>query len=278
MTEQVHCNLCKNSDSNNLFSLESIKYVQCNNCGLVYANPLPVDKELEEFYSNIYHECREPEINRARFTRYMLRRLRLIEKLKSKGRILDIGCGAGYFLLLARQSGWEGFGLDVSKWASDYARNSYGLEVTTGTLKTAHLPQDWFDVVLLNHVLEHFPDPSAELNRVYRILKQSGIVVVDLPNFASLTSRVYRERWSLLMPNEHLYQFTPQTLCRLLEKAGFKVIKSSTVSGVFDFGDPSTSIKKTLSSLKLHHLLRDGFHYTIGKMGYGDDLTVVAQR
>lgn len=278
MTEQVQCNICDNFDSRNLFSAESVIYMKCNSCGLVYAVPRPIEEDLEDFYHNTYYDYTDPEINRTLFTRFMLRRLKLIETVKDKGSLLEIGCGVGYFLLLAKQSGWNICGVELSKWSSDYARKVYGLDVKTGMLKTAGFPKDRFDVVLLNHVLEHMPNPFAELNHVYKILKQSGIIVVDLPNFESLTSQVHREHWSLLRPKEHLYQFTPKTLHLLLKKAGFTVIATSTVSGIFDFGDPSKSLEEALSSLKFHTLLRDGFHYAIGKLGLGDDLTVVAKK
>jgi 2-polyprenyl-3-methyl-5-hydroxy-6-metoxy-1,4-benzoquinol methylase len=162
--------------------------------------------------------------------------LSLIEGYKGQGKLLDVGCALGAFLCLARERGWEVYGVDVSHYAASYGRETFGLDILVGQLEDAQFPDKFFDVITLWDVLEHFPDPSHQLKEIFRVLKDDGIVFLNAPNeegllrlLAGLIFRlsggkvVYPVR-KLYHPF-HLYYFTQETLGALLQRNGFNLLK-----------------------------------------------------
>jgi SAM-dependent methyltransferase len=143
-----------------------------------------------------------------------------IREFTQGGALLDVGCGVGIFLEVAAASGFDVQGVEVSTWASEFAR-ARGLQVSTGTLREAAYPAESFDVVTVNHVLEHLPDPLATLAEVRRVLRGGGLLVIGVPNFGSFAAILRRGRWRSLLPDQHLWQFTRGSLRNLLESAGF---------------------------------------------------------
>lgn len=245
--EYVTCNLCScreykvlfgsppnPADAENLTRIyvptiaENIKLgqvVKCKNCGLIYTNPRINNEILIKIYERVedqfYINERKHKIITAQ------RNLSTIEKFVKKGRILDIGCHAGFFLDAARQRGWETYGVEPSITAAKYAAEKLGLNVFTGQLMQADFEHSFFDVVTMYQVLEHLPDPSTELTKINRILKNNGLVVIDVPNIASFWAKSLRTKW-WFMKDMHTYHFTPKTLTKMLEKTGFKVIKTAS--------------------------------------------------
>ena len=138
-----------------------------------------------------------------------------------RGRLLDVGCHIGVFLELAAARGWLAEGVEPSRWASELAR-ARGLRVTRGTLRGAALPSAAFDVVTIWDVIEHFPDPVAELREVHRLLRPGGLVGITTMNVDSPVARLLGRRWPWLM-QMHLYYFSVRTLSAMLERCGFQV-------------------------------------------------------
>ncbi|GFP43539.1 hypothetical protein HKBW3C_02669 [Candidatus Hakubella thermalkaliphila] len=153
------------------------------------------------------------------------RKIMSFEKKKKKGRILDVGCGDGKFLLHFKERGWEAFGVDVSETSYRLARQRLGRNVFNCELKDCHFPDSYFDVVTLNHVLEHMLDPNEQLREVHRILKDDGILLLSLPNINSLQFKISRERWFGLDLPRHLYHYSPQPIGNMLRKNGFNNFK-----------------------------------------------------
>jgi SAM-dependent methyltransferase len=155
--------------------------------------------------------------------------IRELSRLVTPGRILDVGCSTGRFLALARDAGWEASGVELSPLASSFARDKWGLEVVTGQLADAPFTRGSFDAITLHHVLEHIPDPKGFLAmEVLPLLRPGGVLVLEVPNFTSLESRVNRELWQDLRPMEHLYHFSPSTLSHMVVSAGFEVLRVRT--------------------------------------------------
>lgn len=227
----IHCNLCKGDSSSLLFTINSMKIVQCLNCGLIYVNPQPSEGDIKKIYKNGYFNgswqsdfLSEKKLYSPRFKE----RMSQINTFKAKGKLLDVGCAVGYFLETAKQKGWHAFGVEISYFASKHARDS-GLDVFTGTLKEAKYPAQYFDVVTLWHVLEHMEDPLDHLEEVHRILKKSGLIAIEVPNIGSKRFKKLRGNWDQLKPHEHLYYFTPEVLGKMVKKAGFKIAKITTI-------------------------------------------------
>ncbi len=157
----------------------------------------------------------------------MAERRRALLNRKS-GRVLDVGCGNGDFLLSLKRRGWKVHGVEFSAEAAELAR-SRGIDVVHGELKSAAFPDGFFDVVTLWHVAEHLPDPLAEFAEVRRILRDDGLFVLEVPNSDCLTLRLCGTRWRPLDVPRHLQHFTPATLERALTKVGFALRRRQNV-------------------------------------------------
>lgn len=168
--------------------------------------------------------------------------LRRIEACGLKGSVLDIGCASGAFLVHAQARGWEVAGVEVADFARERTAGLLGVPVARSL---DGLPAGkTFDVVTLHHVLEHIHEPLPFLRdevapRVGRLL------VVEVPNFSSLASRVHGPRWRDLRPDQHVFHYTPAVLPTLLSQAGFRPVRVTTL------WEPLWSLRTALSCLRL---------------------------
>lgn len=207
--------------------------VRCLNCDLAYTSPMPSHEQLMPFYnSGVYakDERRAPRVVDRILSILADIRLREIEAWKRPGRLLDVGSGKGRFVWRAEKRGWTARGVEPVPGAVRLARSRYGADVVEGTLTEAKLPARSFDVVTMWHVLEHVPNPRAELLEVSRVLAEDGLLVLEVPNFASLQAWIGQDRWFHLMLPHHLIHFTPHTLRAVLADAGFGVTKLRSYS------------------------------------------------
>lgn len=238
---KILCNLCQSEKYRLMYNVNGYDIVKCEVCGLVYLNPQPSPEELEEIYSKqqiVYNGAGEDGflsyINNKPATIKLLgydKRLADIENYIDKGKILDIGCAGGFFLDYAKSQGWDTYGIEISSWAFDIAKNKLGLNIYNRTLREIAFPDNHFDVITMYDILEHTNDPMSELQEVYRVLKPQGLLVINLPNIDSLLARINKSNWIKLDPPQHLYHFTPRTIRQLLAKAGFRVADIVTNHG-----------------------------------------------
>lgn len=147
-----------------------------------------------------------------------------MQRYKTNGQLLDVGCGVGQLLQVAKSRGYGVQGCDISPWASQYAREQ-GYAVRTGALDALAYPEQAFDIVTASHTLEHVPSPVSFLQEIHRILKNDGLLVIAVPNIASVMAGVMGARWAGLKPEQHLWHFTPDTLRALLGRAGFRALQ-----------------------------------------------------
>jgi 2-polyprenyl-3-methyl-5-hydroxy-6-metoxy-1,4-benzoquinol methylase len=158
------------------------------------------------------------------------------------GRLLDVGCGNGGFLMLALQAGWQVEGLDLDAGAVQAAR-SRGLEVHHGGIEVLGERSACYDVITLSHVIEHVRNPVATLCRLYALLKPGGVLWLDTPNLASLGAMRFGPHWRDLDPPRHLVLFTPSSLMNSLVAAGFGSCKRHWRGmSLFDVYAPSEAI------------------------------------
>lgn len=200
--------------------------VQCQHCGLVYANPRPTNADdLIDGYAAVVDETYLEERSGREVTfRRHLDHLESRVSIAERKRLLDIGCHVGIFLEEAQARGWDAWGVEPSRWAVEQAQ-ARNLQVIQGTLTEAAFPDERFDVVTLWDVIEHLPDPMGELRRIARIVRSGGWVCVHTMDIESLFARVMGERWPWLM-EMHLYYFSRDTLTAMLRRAGFRMVEA----------------------------------------------------
>ena len=138
-----------------------------------------------------------------------------------QGKLLDVGCGAGHWMLLMRELGWNVQGVDFDEASVSLAR-AQGLKIHQGSLEEQNLGGDHFDAVMLNHVIEHVVDPVRTLIECARILKPGGRLIMATPNSSALAHRIFKQYWRGLEPPRHLHLFNPVSMRKLLDQIGFK--------------------------------------------------------
>ena len=145
------------------------------------------------------------------------------------GKLLDVGCGSGRFLKQMERHGWVGQGVEFDQAGVEAARK-IGLEVYHGKVEAGGFPQASFETVSLNHVIEHLTDPVATLKTLHGLLAPGGRLLIVTPNVASLGHSIFREHWRGLEIPRHLFLFSPRSLIKTVERAGFQVKSSRTLS------------------------------------------------
>lgn len=148
----------------------------------------------------------------------------LTDFLKSvkPGRILDVGCGPG-FLLSALSNKWDKYGADISQTALQ--RCSCYAKAYCGDLPSLRLKTGSFDVVVMNHVIEHLAKPLSYVAEIGRILKRGGVFIVATPDFDSACARRFGKNFRMLHDNGHISLFNSFSLVKMLEDYGFEIIK-----------------------------------------------------
>lgn len=139
------------------------------------------------------------------------------------GRMLDIGCGSGYTASLFAQNGWSVTGVEFSNDTAVHARETYNIDVVT-TVSELEGP---FDLILVNHVLEHYFEPKKLLDECSRLLSPTGRLIIAVPNFSSFQSRFGRESWFHRDLPIHLFHFTEGGLAKLLTSSGYVLVSRS---------------------------------------------------
>lgn len=235
----ANCIVCGGSHRTPMIQLGEWTVRRCRECGLGLLDPRPDEAELKDLYDSHYfdsHYREELEIGSPQMKRRLRQedhRIRFFRRYKRKGRILDIGCGRGYFLLACRESGYEVEGVDISEDAAAYVRDRLSIPVAAGKIGDINLERKRYDVITMWHSLEHMPDPGACLDRVRDWLKDDGVAVVDVPNHEGTDAKSAWTEWADWDLPYHFYHFTPGTLKGILVKHGFSPVRQKTYHSEF---------------------------------------------
>jgi 2-polyprenyl-3-methyl-5-hydroxy-6-metoxy-1,4-benzoquinol methylase len=192
---------------------------------------MPLPPALEGHYSETYYEAWRDKQAGARL-RMWKKRLRELLRFKKNGKLLDVGCGLGTFLDLARASGFDVYGTEVSGYVCNLTKEKMQIPTFHGELANSGMPAKYFDVITMWHTLEHMPDPVANLQKSHELLKDDGLLVVAVPNINNLIMKtlyplVRRKSFrlfSLKHKELHLSHFSNKTLAAILNKTGFEII------------------------------------------------------
>lgn len=230
----MKCVICQNNQNfSKYLEKEGLTYVKCLKCGLILKKTKIEKNEIENTYDTKKYFTGYLR-NYKEFIKIFNQMLNLIEKYKDPGKILDIGCGLGLLLYLANKRGWESNGIEISTFASNFAKNKLKLNVINSDNLNS-FQDNFFDVIVVNHVLEHIENPLVLLKQIKKKLNINGILFIGVPNINGLYPRFQKENWPSLQPSTHIYQFTPKTLKALLKIIRFKPIKLITINRKFKF-------------------------------------------
>jgi len=158
------------------------------------------------------------------------RRARQVHRFKrgNAGDVLDIGCGDGIFLRKMRARGWRIHGTELAGVTFERASRIEGIDLSlSGDSSELPWPDASMDVITIWHVLEHIANPDKLIHECRRVLKNDGILIVEVPNVESLQARVFGSWWLHLDPPRHVTQFSRRGLHALLARSDFPLVKST---------------------------------------------------
>lgn len=234
------------------------RVARCRACGMSYLNPRPDPATIGQFYPDEYvcYQASGREACRERPQDYLRRLVRAHElgyppplkrwyqKLLARavapcfsrqreslcwlpyhgrGRLLEFGCGAGWFAHYMQLQGWDVTGLDMSAFAAQQVREQFGIPVLVGSLPHPEIQPESFDLVTMGMVLEHVHWPHDVIAAAARALRPGGLLAIVVPNFASDLLPLFGVDWLPLDLPRHLLHFTPVSLRRLVECHGMHV-------------------------------------------------------
>lgn len=226
----IQCPIC-NDNCNSFINVKSFTIYKCNNCTFQFVWPLPTEEELSYIYNEKTLSGENSTINyetylrsKNQLTKEYAQVLKILNEFPSKGKLLDVGCAAGFFLNYAKQNNWDVEGVEVSKDLSKFARQELGLNVHTGTLSNVALQPKSYDVVTLIGVIEHLDNPQSVIDNVNRVIKLNGVLIILTENVESFLSKVLKSKWNGYMPPEHLSYFSKKSIQYLIQSRGFRLV------------------------------------------------------
>ena len=204
-------------------------HYKCYKCGLVFVWPLPNDEKLKtEVYSEEsgYQAGKTTDDGSLSHSKHTERILSVLDI----GKLLDVGCSSGDFLITTRARGFDVIGVELNPRTAKQAQ-SRGLDVKIGALVDSRFDDEQFDIVHLGDVIEHVPDPRALINECVRVLKSKGTLIVSTPNTGCFWSKTtfmlykwFKIPWSTATPPHHLFLFNSHCLDELMVQVGFSKI------------------------------------------------------
>lgn len=293
--------------------LDTHAYYTCLFCGLVFLSPLVTAEHYDSHYDSAYlsHTTTRPTMPVSSPRRRFLMnererawkptpslRSRIFRRtgffrhtpLKMIGhgrRLLDVGSGAGTFLLTQQHLGWNVSGLEPSAAMVGQCR-SWGLDVRQGFSIAEHWNERTLDVVVLNQVFEHLAEPHTLLQEAHNVLVRGGILYMNMPTAHSVVAKLFRSYWFNLDAPRHNLLFSPASLKILLEKEGFRVCDLYTASSAHGWSGSIEYLLRDALHLPLAHgllrrnpllnLLIKPLVRLLDWIGYGDNLHVLAKK
>ena len=198
------------------------RIVQCNRCGLIYSNPVFTNDQIIRLYKDcsFAHE-KQVELMGQDYLDQLKRALLFVDE---REKLLEIGCGNGYFLKKAKEAGFKNvYGVEPCKDAVNQADLAVRKNIINDVFQDGMYQEHSFDLVCVIHVFDHLMSPDEVLRTIRKILKPKGYILAMSHNVRFLLTKTLGER-SPMYDIEHIYLFDKRTLSNLLHKNGFKVL------------------------------------------------------
>ena len=258
-----HCYLCKENSVQAAFKKLGWTILRCQSCRL-YSLDFndSYSKFIREYYNKDFFTGSETragyysyEGDRSAEEKNMRAYLEGIKKFKRSGKLLDVGCATGIFMVEAQKDGFEVYGIDVSDYAVKIAKKRFGKCVKRQSVEKAAYTKKKFDVITMFDVIEHLSDPKKVLDRLAMTLADDGLLVINTGDTESFLAKIQGRDWHFFIPPQHFFYFSEKTLRTLLAKSGFAVIQIDRKG-------------KWLTLRYLFHLARQIQNDIFGKIGF----------
>ena len=233
-----NCIICNSSKKELIFIKHGFKHHKCINCGFFYVDPI-LNEEIthstfleEDSYTKVLLNKKNIYLDKIKF-QYGLQRLGI--NLKNKT-LLDIGCGYGFFLDVAKKLGCQVFGSELNESCLSLLKKK-----KINIIKNFEENYGKFDIISMWLVLEHIADPSVLLKQIHSLLKKNGRLIVNVPNSKSLTARILKQNCTMFSGEQHINFFSLKNLKIFLLKNNFKTLFTETI--ISDIGTIKKSLK-----------------------------------
>jgi 2-polyprenyl-3-methyl-5-hydroxy-6-metoxy-1,4-benzoquinol methylase len=230
--QTARCKLGHTDEPSLLWTKNGFRYLQCPSCKLVWVDPQLTDESVAQIYATIFQNKLEPA-SPTNFSAY-IGVLKQLAPYNTTGRLLDVGCFTGKFLLAAQADGWtHAEGTEISASAITYARETWGLTIHHGDLLTLDLKPNYYDAITLFDVIEHVSDPLSTLKRIAGLLRPGGVLYMNTPHVNSIPRMLLDKQWSVFFP-WHRHYFSAAAMHQALAKSGFTVKRMDSL-GIMPF-------------------------------------------
>lgn len=238
----MHCIICKTTDLNQvrIKKIDRTGY-KCKACSFVFLSPQPTEKEIEDMYKEPYYKSwgvftgeEKPETERLKkgtSDRYLKR----IMLHKNGGRLLDIGSAFGYLMEVAKERGFDAYGVELSHFSSTIAQKKFGSKVFEGKLENARFPNANFDVITMFDLIEHVPQPLEFMKEVRRVIKPGGLIAITTPDRGSLSCKLLGYGGWFHFKFEHLGYFNRKSIRELAHRTGFSLVEKKRAYKTMSF-------------------------------------------
>ena len=241
MEKLTQCPVCSGTENTELITSkdyvstdETFKITICNNCSLQYTNPRPTEENIGKYYQSdkyISHSGSEKKNLGIIYSIYdiirnisIYRKINTIKKYNKNGKLLDLGCGMGYFINeIKKDKTYEYEAADVSDEAIKYVADTFGITVLRESNLDAVSNKE-YDIITQWHVLEHVHRLDERLQFLKRVLKQNGTMYFAVPINNSFDSKHYKNFWDAYDVPRHLLHFNRKSFNHLMSKHGFTVV------------------------------------------------------
>ncbi len=228
------CRLC-NSRNLSLFYAQGdqnqYKFYKCHNCGLVNLDLSSIDICINQRkYEQITFEISEDSKHTYRYIK---------KNIKQRGNLLDIGCGNGSLLYLAKNDGWHVTGIELSESLARQIKKELDIDVLTGNFVDIKNLDSQFDLITIRHVIEHIPDSNLVMQKIHNMLKPNGFAILEFPNIEGISFKfkrfltkidLHHKEYDANYKPGHCNEFSKKSFAFSASQNGFKIIKWETYS------------------------------------------------
>lgn len=260
------CYLCGHKEKGFVIAIDGYKILNCKICGLGFLDSNATENPSENIYSEIYwqedHAVKDPKNVIPQY----IPKVNFIKKFKRQGKLLDIGCGLGYFLATAKNEGFSVLGIESSPWALDYIKKQFDIQIYPGPVENVEIDNNSIDICTMWQVIEHLKDPMQTLGKIRTLLKNEGVLILETRNYKGFDARVLKEKWNGWSLPYHLWHFDPHSFSRMIEKSGYKIIKIKLNHSMY--------VKNIIRKIPVIKLLRN----PISSFFSGSNIRIIAKK
>jgi 2-polyprenyl-3-methyl-5-hydroxy-6-metoxy-1,4-benzoquinol methylase len=254
LSDLMNCTVCESNNTEIAFFKNEYRILNCKDCGHLFTDLIITDEKIDILYSDDYFFGGTDGYNNYLLEKNILIKrgeyyAGIISNYMLPGKVLDIGCAAGFILKGFENKGWLGTGIEPNAAMVEYGRRVMGLNVKKGILDSVQLEKK-FDLIIMIQVIGQINNLKNSIIKMSDYLKPGGHVLIETWNKDSITAKIFGKNWHEFSPPSTLNYFSKKTLKKLMCKHNFSPVSQGT---------PKKDIYSShLKSFLKHKLLKSG--------------------